>query len=201
MSLLQKMKSVGMKGSARLATHGFPDDAFQEDGGLTDDQIVAFHKRIELQLPVCIFLAAGIAALLPNVGGKVSEALMPTVAQILPVLFLAQIVEEGFHAQRLARELGSDHQDLSRRYQQGSNAVCFLMFMAGETAAVIATAKGPASWSVVLALLVGIYQAFDLSYSPLIRSGGVPLSLKRMVDLQEDQKAFKRRQLAGEPPD
>jgi len=158
-----------------------------EQEKFSDDAIVQFHKRVEWKWPILIFSVSLLASLIPGLGSDVSDSFMPVVAQILPVLFLAQVVESGFHARRLTDEVGKSHAELVWRYVGASAQVSFLVFIAGEGAALFAVAKGANTFCVLFSLLVGILQAADVSFSIRIR-GGDQLSLTRLVALQEQHK-------------
>lgn len=160
-------------------------------GRFSDEAIVQLHRRMIWleQIPLVVAIVLSIA--FAEAGGSVNDAFMPTVAQVLPVLFLAQVVELQFHARRLVDELGNEYAHLVMRYMSVSARAVFFTFMAGESAALYASAKEPSTFLVVSALTVGVYQVVDLSMSFRIR-GGDQLSLRRMVERQRESQ--------GQPP-
>jgi hypothetical protein len=159
--------------------------------GFNDEAIVQLHRRVIWLEHIPLVVAIAASVVFSEAGGSVNDSFMPTVAQVLPVLFLAQVVELQFHARRLVDELGDDYASLVMQYMSVSARALFFTFMTGEAAALYASAKEPSTFLIVSALAVGVHQVIDLSMSFRIR-GGDQLSLRRMVERQ--------RQSRGQPP-
>jgi hypothetical protein len=149
-------------------------------GEWTDEGILQFHRRMEMMFVGIVLVVALVGSAVTDFGSRAGDSFMPTVAQILPVLYLGGIVESGFQAQRLAEELPDDRA-LVGRYMGISAGADFLSFVVGEAAALYALSADPSTFTVLLVLGAGLNQTLDLTFSALIRSGD-RLALTRMVE-------------------
>jgi hypothetical protein len=167
-----------------VALRAMAPEAFSR--GFSDRGILQLHRRMAVAPFAAILIAATLASLLTSWGHGVGETFMPTLAQVLPVLFLSQLIEAGFMAQRLSREVGDSPADaaLMQQYIGISAAACLSMFLLGEGMAFIAVANGPSTFTVTLALLTGIVQAMDLTLGVVFRGGFGKTAFSRMLDIR-----------------
>jgi hypothetical protein len=150
---------------------------------LTDDSILWFHRRVEYQ-PLVAALVVAIVLSLFDVGSTVDKSLMSTLAQVLPVLYLAQVVDIGFLAQRLAKEAGpgSARQEIARRYVGITAQATLIAFLAAEGAALYGAAYGATTFTVSLSLATGSFQALDIALGSQLRGPFRPTALARMIN-------------------
>lgn len=150
---------------------------------LTDEGVLRFHRTVEYA-PLLLVVAAALVAAVITDGREVAESFMPTVAQIVPVLFLAQLVDNAFFAQRVATEIGDRQVDraLAHRYVSESARSAALAFFLAESAALYGTAFGATTITVVLALGVGAFQVLDLALGVGLRGAFRPTALGRMIE-------------------
>jgi FtsH-binding integral membrane protein len=159
-------------------------------GDLSDRSILRFHRRVEYA-PLVTGLLLAIVAAVVDFGGTFNNALMPTLAQVLPVLFLAQLVDSAFFAQRLSKEMDADDadQELARRYLSITALASLTAFLLGEGAALYAVAFGASAFTVTLVIAVGVLQALDLALGPQLRGSFRPTALKRMIDARNRERS------------
>jgi hypothetical protein len=149
---------------------------------LTDRSILRFHRLVEYT-PFVAALAAAVVLTVFDFGHNVDTSLMPTIAQVLPVLFLAQVVDVGFFAARIVAEVGPDPVDreLARRYVGISAQAGLVGFLAAEGAALFGVAYGATTFTVSCSIATGSLQALDLAFGPNLRGRFAPTALGRMV--------------------
>jgi hypothetical protein len=144
-------------------------------GEVTEKSILQLHRRTEYTPLVLLVGIAGFLAIMTSSGRCVGSSFMPTVAQILPVLFLAQIVDMGFMASRVSDDIGKSPSDmrLASRYMGISASSMLIAFLIGEGAALWGVANGPTTLLVTLPLLMGfLEQSISRSAFPYVVDSG-----------------------------
>jgi hypothetical protein len=149
----------------------------------TDESVLRFHRTVEYA-PLLAVLAAALAAAALTDGPEVEASFMPTVAQIIPVLYIAQLVDNGFFAQRLAAEVGDRQADraLAHHYVGETARSAALAFLLAESAALYGAACGATTFTIVVALGVGVSQVLDLALGVGLKGAFRPTALGRMIE-------------------
>ena len=144
----------------------------------SDEGFLRFHRRVEYA-PLLAILAVALVMSLLTDGREVADSFMPTVAQIIPVLFLAQLVDSAFLAQRLAAEIGDRQADraLAHHYVSETARATALAFLLAESAALYGVAFGATTLTVTIALGLGAFQVLDLALGVGLRGAFRPTAL------------------------
>jgi hypothetical protein len=153
----------------------------------SDRRIIRLHRQIEYGSLLVVVTACVLIALLTDAGRDVAPSFMPTVAQIVPVLFIAQLVDNAFFAQRLATEVGAadSERELAHRYLTVTAKATLATFLVAEAAALYGVASGATTLTVALVIGAGVLQALDLALGVGLRGAFRPTALARMIALRK----------------
>jgi hypothetical protein len=149
-------------------------------GTVDERAFLQMHRRIEYGLLLLALIAAAFAAFVLNLYGPAGPDLLPAVAQVLPVLLIAQVVQIEFKAGETAKQIAGRQPEFVRRIRGIDSKAVFFTFVLGEGSALTGIAYGPATFWVAMALLTGLLQLWDIALGINARAEG-RFSLVRMV--------------------
>lgn len=165
-------------------------------GNRSDKSLLQLHRRTEVLWVLPILPLAFAVSLFTDFGRFAGASFMETVALVLPLLFLAQVVERGFVSQRVVEEdcQTDDDKVFARQYVGTSATVALVAFLAGEATALAGVSAGPTTFTVIAALAIGIWQSVDLTFSFQTRGLG-GLAVGTMLDMRRRwTKSARRKQ-------